>query len=194
MLRAEEECRELLVLYGQRLLAAGLAHSFWGNLSVRMNEEEMLVTPYGVDFAKMRPEDMVRMSIRSLKFDRFGNKPTTERGLHAAIYRKREDVGAVIHTHPTYCSVFAAAGMPLEVENPLLADEIGNIIHISEYARPGTNAMARNTVLALGSGKGCIMAHHGMICCGADLKEAFHVCGAMEEAARQYVESRLTAD
>lgn len=191
ILRAEEECREMLVVYGQRLLASGLVQGTWGNLSVRLNDEEMLVTPSGLDYERLQPEDMVVVSIKNLKYDRFGNKPTSERGLHAGIYRRRPDAGAVIHTHSTYCSVFAAAKMPLEVENPVLAEEVGSIIRVADYARPGTNALSRNTIRALGSGKGCIMAHHGMICCGVDLKQAFHTCSAIEEAARQYIESRI---
>ena len=191
ILRAEEECREMLVVYGQRLLASGLVQGTWGNLSIRLNDEEMLVTPSGLDYERLQPEDMVVVSIKNLKYDRFGNKPTSERGLHAGIYRRRPDVGAVIHTHSTYCSVFAAAKMPLEVENPVLAEEVGSIIRVADYARPGTNALSRNTIRALGSGKGCIMAHHGMICCGVDLKQAFHTCSAIEEAARQYIESRI---
>lgn len=191
ILRAEEECREMLVVYGQRLLASGLVQGTWGNLSVRLNDEKMLVTPSGLDYERLQPEDMVVVSIKNLKYDRFGNKPTSERGLHAGIYRRRPDAGAVIHTHSTYCSVFAAAKMPLEVENPVLAEEVGSIIRVADYARPGTNALSRNTIRALGSGKGCIMAHHGMICCGVDLKQAFHTCSAIEEAARQYIESRI---
>ncbi|MCH3954386.1 MAG: class II aldolase/adducin family protein [Eubacterium sp.] len=191
ILRAEEECREMLVVYGQRLLASGLVQGTWGNLSVRLNDEKMLVTPSGLDYERLQPEDMVVVSIKNLKYDRFGNKPTSERGLHAGIYRRRPDAGAVIHTHSTYCSVFAAAKMPLEVENPALAEEVGSIIRVADYARPGTNALSRNTIRALGSGKGCIMAHHGMICCGVDLKQAFHTCSAIEEAARQYIESRI---
>ncbi len=191
ILRAEEECREMLVVYGQRLLASGLVQGTWGNLSVRLNDEKMLVTPSGLDYERLQPEDMVVVSIKNLKYDRFGNKPTSERGLHAGIYRRRPDAGAVIHTHSTYCSVFAAAKMPLEVENPALDEEVGSIIRVADYARPGTNALSRNTIRALGSGKGCIMAHHGMICCGVDLKQAFHTCSAIEEAARQYIESRI---
>ncbi|MCH4006370.1 MAG: class II aldolase/adducin family protein [Eubacterium sp.] len=190
-MRAEDECREMLVVYGQRLLASGLVQGTWGNLSVRLNEEEMLVTPSGLDYERLQPEDMVVVSIKNLKYDRFGNRPTSEKSLHAGIYRHRPDVGAVIHTHSTYCCAFAAAKMPLEVENPVLAEEIGSIIRVADYARPGTSALSRNTVRALGNGKGCIMAHHGMVCCGVDLKQTFHICSMIEEAARQYIESRV---
>ena len=192
ILRAEDECREMLVVYGQRLLASGLVQGNWGNLSVRLNEDQMLVTPSGLDYERVKPEDMVVVSIRNLHYDRFGNRPTSEKGLHAGIYRHRPDVGAVIHTHSTYCSVFAAARMPLEVENPRMAEEVGDIIRIADYARPGTNALSRNTIRALGRAKGCIMAHHGMICCGVDLKQTFHICSTIEEAAEQYIESRIS--
>lgn len=186
ILRAEDECREMLVVYGQRLLASGLVQGTWGNLSVRLNEEEMLVTPSGVDYERLQPEDMVVVSIKNLKYDRFGNRPTSEKSLHAGIYRHRPDVGAVIHTHSTYCCAFAAAKMPLEVENPVLAEEIGSIIRVADYARPGTSALSRNTVRALGNGKGCIMAHHGMVCCGVDLKQTFHICSMIEGGETVY--------
>ncbi len=116
----EEGLREMLVEYGKMLVASGLVQGTWGNLSVRLDGEHMLVTPSGLDYMRLAPADMVKVKIKTLEYE--GDlKPTSEKGLHAAIYRNRPDVRAIIHTHSKYCSVFAAAHKDLPVpeqENP----------------------------------------------------------------------------
>lgn len=171
-------------------MAAGLNCGCWGSLSIRLSDAEMLVTPSGRDLAAIDPDQIVTVSISNLKYEAFAQAPTTERRIHAAIYKQRSDVGAIIISHSKYSSVFAASCMPLEVENPALSENIGNLIHVSDFAHHGTFTEARSVARAMGSGCGCIIAHHGMVAVGIDMKQAFHRCCDIEEAARQYVESR----
>ncbi len=190
ILRDETQGRELLVEYGRRLLADGLVQGTWGNISVRLDDQYMICTPSGLDYDRVGPEDMVLVDFHTLKYE--GNrKPTSEKGLHAGIYDMRPEVGAVIHTHSKYCCIFAAAEMPLEVEDPELASVLGAGLKIARYGLAGTKKLTRNTMAALGSSVGCIMAHHGMICCGDDLPDAYKKCGMIEQAAREYIDSRI---
>lgn len=94
--------------YGKQLVTSGLVQGTWGNLSVRLDDTYMLVTPSGLDYARLTPADMVKVNMRTLAYE--GDlKPTSEKSLHAAIYHNRPDIGGIIHTHAKYCCVYAAA-------------------------------------------------------------------------------------
>ena len=102
----EQELRQALVDYGNALVACGLVQGTWGNLSVRLDEKYMLTTPSGLDYTRLTADDMVKVNLETLKYEG-DKKPTSEKGLHAAIYLNRPEIGAVIHTHAKYSSVFA---------------------------------------------------------------------------------------
>ena len=186
----ERELREQLVRYGNMLVSTGLVQGTWGNLSVMLDRENMLCTPSGLDYSRLEPEDMVRVNIRTLKAEGL-HKPTSEKGMHAGIYRKYPEANAVIHTHSKYCSIFAAGEMPLQVESKEKIEQIGEIISVSRYALAGTGGITRSAVKAIGGNPGCILAHHGMIAKGSDLEEAFRNVCLIEEAAEEYINKRL---
>lgn len=186
----ERELREQLVEYGNRLVSTGLVQGTWGNLSVMLDRENMLCTPSGLDYERLTPEDMVKVNIRTLDTEGI-HKPTSEKGMHAGIYRKYPDAYAIIHTHSKYCSIFAAGEMPVQVESEEKIKEIGEIVGVSRYALAGTRGITRNAVKAIDGNQGCILAHHGMIAKGGSLEEAFRNCCLIEEAAEEYINNRL---
>ena len=188
----EIELRRQLVEYGKELLELGLVQGTWGNLSVRLSNRYMITTPSGRDYTALTPRDMVKVDIKTLTYGD-GGKPTSEKGLHAGVYELRRDVGAVIHTHSKYCSIFAAAGKPMHITDHDLAEKTGELIYIADYAFAGTKALTKNVLKALGQRAGVIMSNHGMLCCGRDLPDAFEKAEAMEEAARRYIESKWEA-
>lgn len=181
----EAKLRELLVQYGKMLVERGLVQGTWGNLSVRLDDKYMLATPSGLDYMRLTPDDMVKVEIETLKYEG-AQKPTSEKGLHAAIYKQRPEIGAVIHTHAKYSCVFAAANkdMPILEE---YRDTFGDVVKLADYALPGTKALMKNTASAVGNGFGAIMANHGMIVCGGDLEAAFDNCVKLEENGRKYL-------
>ena len=183
--------RAALVEYGQKLVEKNLVQGTWGNISIRINDELMLVTPTGLDYDSAGPEDMVAVNIPKLTFDKTGNAPTTEKSMHAKIYEARSDVGAIVHAHSTYCSALAACLMPLEVRNEELAKTLGELLYVSDYAKAGTDKIAENVVKALGPRTGVIMANHGMVACGKDIDEAFEIALSMEDAARRLINDKI---
>ena len=185
----EQALREELVEYGNRLVKTGLVQGTWGNISVMLDRETMLCTPSGLDYDRLKPEDMVRVNIKSLKADGL-HKPTSEKGMHAGIYRKYPNANAVIHTHSKYCSIFAACEMPLQIESKDKMETLGEIIGVSKYALAGTGFITRNAIKAIKDTPGCILAHHGMIAKGESLEDAFENVKLIEEAAREYINSR----
>lgn len=185
----EIQIRELLAEYGRKLLECGLVQGTWGNLSIRLNQEFMIVTPSGTDYNRLTPQDMIKVNINTLKYE--GNvKPTSEKDLHGSIYATRKDVGAVIHTHSKYCCIFAAAGKSMKIEDKEMESIFGRQVSIARYGLPGTKSLTKNTREALGENFGCFMANHGMIGCGEDMKTAFENCLKLEQCGEAYVESR----
>lgn len=181
----EENIRQALVEYGKRMVESGLVQGTWGNISIRLDDKNMLVTPSGIDYERLTADDMVKVEIHTLAYEG-ENKPTSEKELHAEIYRNRKDVGAIIHTHSKYACVFAAANQNMPVL-PEYRDVLGEELKVGEYALSGSNALAKNTVAALGKNFGAIMANHGMIACGKDIEQAFGNCYKIEENGRKYL-------
>lgn len=186
--KTEQEARELLVAYGNHLLETGLVQGTWGNLSIRIGENEMLVTPSGLNYEDLGPDDMVLVCLDTLKWEGL-HKPTSERSLHAGIYLSRPEVGAIVHTHSKYCAVYAACQMPM-----LLKGEdsglLGERILCAKYALSGTKQLAKQAQKALGKNNAVFLAHHGMIACGEDMEKAFANAVRLEKIAEETIEAR----
>lgn len=179
--------KEKVVAAGVKMLRDGLTVETWGNISIKDPETGYIyITPSGMDYEACTPEDMV-------VFDQAGNlieghrKPTIETKMHLAIYHAREDVKAVIHTHPIHSLVFAC----LKKDIPLLIDEaaqcMGDTVRVADYGLPGTVELANNCVKALGNkSKACLLQSHGAICVGTTIEEAFKVAKVLELTAQVY--------
>ena len=187
----EQELRQQVKDAGVRLLKTHLTQGTWGNISVRIDKDYMLVTPSGLDYERLTPEMMVKVKIDTLEWE--GNiKPTSEKKIHAQIYLNHPEVGAIIHTHPTNCGVIGCA----KVEVPVMSEEqqkyIGGTIRTAKYGLSSTKKLTKNTVAALEGRMGCVMANHGIMCCGKDMEDAFECCRVMEESARAYINKCVT--
>ena len=182
--------RQSLVDYGNKLVEEGLVQGTWGNISIRLNKKEMLVTPSGISYDRLTPNDIMKVTIDSLKYVPNGTlKPTSEKALHAHIYKKRKDVWAVVHTHSTYCSVFAACEKSIPVPEDKV-EEYTEFIKCAPYGTPGTDRLGEDTALAVGRGWGALMAHHGMVACGSSLEDAFNKCIEIEKMAKEYLDNK----
>ena len=182
----ELEARGEMIAFGTRLVEENLVQATWGNISFRLDERYMLVTPTGMAYARLTLYDIVRVDMLSLEYE--GRlKPTSEKQLHAALLRAYPGVNCVIHSHPVNCSVFAAARKSLPVTDAQDAEMLGGDVAVSSAAIPGSKRLAKSVVKAARGGS-CIMGAHGMLVCGASLSEAFEKCRVMEGAARKYLD------
>ncbi len=184
----EMDVRKEMVKYGKKLSEENLVQGTWGNISARLDQKYMLVTPSGLSYLRLTPYDIVRVEIDTLDYE--GSlKPTSEKAIHAALLSANPDINCVIHSHPVHCSVFAAARMPLPVENKEEAALLGQETGYAEAAIPGTKKLKEAVSGAIGGGrKVCIMGSHGIIACGVSIADAFDNCRAMEKAARDYLD------
>jgi len=180
-----EEAKKRVIAAGIRLVETGLIARTWGNVSHRISEAQFVITPSGRDYRALTPDDIVTVQIADGTYS--GSiKPSSERGVHAAVYRQFPDVNFVIHTHQTEASVISASEFDSIdiVEGPLA----GTVL-CGAYALPSTKKLARNVAASLQNtnNRAIIMKNHGAVCYGADDEEAFSVALALESACQRFV-------
>ena len=180
----EEEfaLRNQLIEYGKDLVKKDLSYGSWGNLSVKLNDDEMLITPSSIDYFEIKIEDIVRVNIHTLEY---GDQrmPSSEAPMHALIYRNISDASAIIHTHSNGISVFAACEAGFAIEEPSLKELIGDVI-LTKPAPAGTEELAENVCEALVMTHACVIPHHGAVFYGPSLDVVFAVSEAVEMRAR----------
>ncbi len=182
----EAELRRALVEATRAAAAAGLVCSSEGNFSVRLEGGRFLITPSGVDYLSMGPGDLVLVGGSGEPLEA-GKVPSVETPTHLAVYGAREDVRAVIHTHPPYSTALAVLRIPLPEVVEEVIPVVGGRVEVAEYAPFGTERLARNVVRALGERNAVLMANHGLLTCGRDLREALRNALIVEKAARIYL-------
>jgi L-fuculose-phosphate aldolase len=180
----EQSLREEIVFCGKRLADEGLVQGTWGNISVRLDDAYMLCTPSGLDYRRLRADDIVKVNMRTLEHEGT-RRPTSEKRLHRDIFVSRADVGASIHTHAKLCGVFAAARRTICCISGEMQEKVGNEMRCAGHALPSTKKLSRIALKALGNRNGCLLMNHGALCCGADLERAYLTCKAAETAAAE---------
>jgi L-fuculose-phosphate aldolase len=172
---------------GLRLVKEGLVARTWGNISVRIDENTMAITPSGVKYEDVRPELIVIINLEDGSYE--GSvKPSGERKLHSEIYRNRSELGAIIHTHQLNASVCSAARIEVPVvsasdRKSLAAD----LIRCGAYGLPGTKKLTTETASAIKGALCALMANHGAVCMGKNIDEAFTVSRILEKVCGEYI-------
>lgn len=179
---AEEfQLRNRIIDCGKDMSRSELVQGSWGNISLRLNPDTMLITPSGMDYFSIRTEDIVRMNIHDLKYG-IQRKPSSEYRLHAALYRRYPECNAIIHTHSNGISAFAAAHAGFRISEPPMDQLIGDM-HCSEYRTPGTDELCDSIMEAIEGSHACTIANHGAIFYGNDLDVTLAIANAVESRA-----------
>lgn len=187
--------RESVLFHSKRMWEAGLVVASAGNVSARVaGHDAIAVTPTSISYDVMTADQVVVVSLDTGLPIESKVRPSGELPTHLAVYRHRQDVGAVVHTHAPYVSTLSVLRRPL----PPIIDEMvvyfGGTIEVADYAFTGTDELGAKVVDALGDRAGVLLSNHGNLCVGRDLAEALHVAQTMESTARIYVESLRTGD
>ena len=181
----EAEIRKEIIKTGILLLEKGLVQGTGGNISCR-TEEGFLITPSGMDYNGLTPEDIVMMDLSGEVLSGT-RKPSIEKEMHMQILSSRKDVNAVIHTHSVYATAVACHREPLYPITDNQVAVFGGTVPIADYASIGTAKLADNVRLALADGNGVLLSNHGALCVGRTLKEALMRCEMLEVFARIYI-------
>ncbi|MEM1560251.1 MAG: class II aldolase/adducin family protein [Ignisphaera sp.] len=188
----EEQIKNDICKVMRNLFSRGLVSALGGNVSARIpNSKEFWITPSGIYKGELVPDDLIKLDLDGNIVDGFG-RPSIEWPIHAAIYRVRQDVNAVVHAHNPVTLGLALAGIglkPITVEAVMVLRRI----EIVPFAFPGTDQLAKLVAekAALGT-RALILQNHGIIAMGANLYEAEAVAETLEEVAMaQFVSMAL---
>ena len=185
LLKAE---RDLIVAYGKKLNEARLVTGTSGNLSIFNKAEKlMVISPSGLDYQLMKPEDVVVMDLQQKVVDGT-RKPSSEYRLHGIFYEKRKDVGAVVHTHSPFATTIACLNRDLPAVHYTIA-YAGSKVACAPYATFGTDQLAENAYLAMENRNATLLANHGLVAVGPDLAAAFRTALEIEYVAELYYRS-----
>ena len=191
--------RREIIDTGIGLLEEKLVARTWGNISARIDADNYLITPSGLDYTSMREEDIVSVNIKTGEYTGI-NRPSGEKGVHSAAYEVFDDVNFVVHTHQTYAtavslagfdSLEATAGSPAGSDSfDITKEEIEKLggIALAEYGLPGTKEITNACKSALLTGAHTVlMIHHGVLVLGKDKEEAMKRVKLLESICERNV-------
>lgn len=161
----------------------GINQGTSGNISARV-KEGFLLTPTAIAYETMKPEDIVLMKPDASHAGK--RAPSSEWRFHHALMTRRPEVGAVVHTHSMFATTLSCLGMEIPAVHYMIAAAGGDTVRCAPYATYGTQQLADNAVKALEGRNACLLANHGMIVLGANLKRAMWLAVEMETLAAQY--------
>ncbi len=157
----------------------------WGNLSIRIDNDKMLITPSGFEKDILKTSDLLLLNLNG-ELIRGRWKPSIETPMHIRIYRARNDVNAIIHTHSHFATVFAVSGESIPPITVEFAAVVGHEVPVTRYVRAGTEEAAEEIVNTLDSGRAVLLKNHGVVAVGESIEEAYHVALLVEEEAKTY--------
>jgi len=181
--RSVENAPEAVLAVAKDLLAKGLVEGTAGNVSARMPDGNICITPSSVDYRDMAIEDLVVIDPGG-ELVKGGRPPSSEKLLHLACYEAFEEVGSVIHSHPVHATMFAVARRPI----PPCIDEftvfVGGEVSVTEYAPSGTHDVGKAAVECLAERGAALLANHGMVAVGKSPADVLHITALVERTAQ----------
>ena len=174
--------RAQLVGYSARLLDDGLAIGSAGNMSVRVGDA-VAITPSGVSYAEMRPEDVCLVALDGTELDS-SETPSSEMPMHLAIYAAT-GAAAVVHTHSPEVIALSATRPELPAIHYAITG-LGGPVRVVPYVRFGSAGLASAAVAALDGRSAVILRNHGAVTYGRDLAQAYDRALLLEWLARTY--------
>jgi L-fuculose-phosphate aldolase len=181
--------RNTIVRFGLKLVESGLTTGTGGNLSIiNRDSGQVAVTPSGIDYAILRPEDVVLIDLDGNIQD--GDyKPSSELGFHLSVYHQRQDVQAMVHTHSPYATTMACLGWEIPAVHYLVGFA-GKKVPLAPYATFGTPELARNVAENIGEYNVLLLANHGLLAVGRNMDAAFAAAEEIEFVARIYYQTQ----
>ncbi|MBV0903628.1 class II aldolase/adducin family protein [Haloarcula salina] len=187
------DTRSAICEYGRSLLDDDLTTGTGGNLSARLDEEHVAISPSGVPYEDITPADVpvVRTDGTVVEGD---VEPSTELPMHLAVYENRPDVGGVVHTHSPYATTFASLGEAIPASHYLLSFT-GSEVPVAEYETHATQELGEAAVDALGGEyNATLLRNHGVLTADEDLDSAYTVALMVEYCARIHYQARAIGE
>jgi len=185
-----QEEKKAILEASRMMLDKGLVVGTAGNISMRLPSESgrqlLAITPSSRAYDSLETDDIQILDFEAKRVE--GElSPSMETGLHIGIYRARDDVNAIIHTHSVFASAVSVSGTDIP---PILDDQVaflGGAIKLAGYARTGSREQIKNVLAALGDRSAVLLQNHGAAGTGVSIQSAFTACEILEKTARIYL-------
>lgn len=177
--------RQAVIATALEMNRRGLNQGTSGNVSCRAADGGLLITPSGRPYETLQPADILRIGFDGSVLEGTG-KPSSEWRIHADILAARPEAGAVVHCHAMFSTTLSCLRRPIPAVHYMVAVAGGDTIRCADYATFGTQELSEAALAALADRKACLLANHGMIAIGADLRRALALAVEVETLAAQY--------
>ncbi len=187
------EIKQAVLETAKEMLRSGLVEGTAGNLSARLPDGNAVLTPSSLDYEKMQLEDLVVTDLDG-KVLEGSRAPTSEKSLHLTCLREHEDIGAVIHSHAMFATMFAITHQPI----PCVIEEfdvfVGGDVPVANYKLTGSDELAQEASRWLADRGAVLMANHGLLTVGKDPRDALKVALLVERTAQIAWGARLLGE
>ncbi len=183
MPQTERNKRQAIIDHCLRMNSSGLNQGTSGNISIR-HDDGLLISPTSTPYADLTPEKIAYVHMDGRVEGPIA--PSSEWRFHRDVLASRDDVNAIVHAHPTYCTILAIHGREIPPIHYMVAIFGGPNIRVARYAIYGSQALSDHAVAALEDRQACLLDHHGSIAVGASIEQAFWRAEELEALARQY--------
>jgi L-fuculose-phosphate aldolase len=181
--RDADEVKQEVLDTAKKVHAAGLVVGTAGNISGRMPDGTVCMTPSSLPYETMTLDQLVIVDLDGNKVDGEGS-PSSEKSLHLECYRSYPEVGGVIHSHAPYASMFAVVREPIPAAIEEVVTYIGGDVPVCEYKMTGTDDLGAEVASHLGDRSAALMANHGLVCVGKSPDDALHASLVVERTAQ----------
>jgi L-fuculose-phosphate aldolase len=181
--------RRAVIATARAMNDAGINVNKAGNVSARCSrgrEAGLLITPTGLGYDGLQPDDLVFLRLADGRASG-ARAPSSEWRFHLDIHRARQELAAVVHTHSPAATALACHGRGIPAFHYMVAAAGGADIRCAPYATFGTQDLSDRALAALAGRSACLLAHHGVIACGASLPQALALAIEVEHLARMYL-------
>jgi L-fuculose-phosphate aldolase len=187
------EIKEAVLSVAKEMIACGLVEGTAGNVSARLPDGNVVLTPSSIDYKIMTIDDLVVTDIDGNVLE--GERtPTTEKSLHLACLRKHQNIGAVMHCHAMFATMFAIVRQSI----PCVIEEfdvyVGGDVPVAEYKMTGSDALAEEASNWVEDKGAVLMANHGLLCVGKDPVDVLKVAKLVERTAKIIWGARLLGE
>ena len=181
-MKTETDYRHDIVEIGKRIYTKGFVAANDGNFSMRISDDEVIITPTGMSKGYLTPDQLIKVNMSAKQLEGY-LKPSSELPFHLKIYEIRPDVKAVVHAHPPISTAFAVAGIPLD--DMILPEAIISLgcVPLAEYGTPGTDELVKTVEDTICECDAILMANHGALTVGPDIYTAYYKMETMEHFA-----------